>query len=62
MTLSTGTALRDLVDLDLLDDMVGRGFVAAQTHPSRPLRIYNYTAAVPVRGRVERRRRWPAAA
>jgi RNA ligase len=45
MTLSTGTPLRDLVDLDLLDDMVARGFVAAQTHPSRPLRIYNYTAA-----------------
>ena len=45
MTLSTGTPLRDLVDLDLLDEMVTRGFVSAQTHPSRPLRIFNYTAA-----------------
>src|SRR5689334_2572498 len=45
MTLSTGTLLRDLVDVALLDDMVARGFVSAQWHPRQRLRIFNYTAA-----------------
>jgi RNA ligase len=45
MTLSTGTRLRDLVDVDLLHEMVARGFVSAQWHPKRRLRIFNYTAA-----------------
>jgi RNA ligase len=45
MTLSTGTLLRDLVDVDLLDDMLARGFISAQRHPQQRLRIFNYTAA-----------------
>jgi RNA ligase len=35
--------IRDLFDIDLLDQMVDGGYVRHQKHPSLPLWIYNYT-------------------
>jgi RNA ligase len=37
--------LYDILDLDLLTDMLDQGYVRTQTHPDRPLAIYNYTEA-----------------
>jgi putative RNA ligase len=37
--------ISDIMGLEGLDEMVGKGYVRAQHHPTEPLLIYNYTAA-----------------
>lgn len=36
--------ISDLLDLDDLDAAIEGGFVRVQTHPTKPLRVFNYTA------------------
>lgn len=40
------TYISGLFDLKLLNEMIAKGFITRRAHPSEPLDIYNYTAAV----------------